>query len=54
MQMRRMFDHAFRPSAIKEIDPYVEHLAYELLEGFLADGTLRVGGRSTPCRCRST
>jgi cytochrome P450 len=38
MQMRRMFDHAFRPSAIKEIDPYVEHLAYELLEGFLADG----------------
>ena len=39
MQMRRMFDHAFRPSAIKEIDPYVEHLAYELLEGFLADGT---------------
>ena len=39
MQMRRMFDHAFRPSAIKEIDPYVEQLAYELLEGFLADGT---------------
>jgi cytochrome P450 len=38
MQMRRMFDHAFRPSAIKEIDPYVEHLAYELLEGFLQDG----------------
>ena len=39
MQMRRMFDHAFRPSAIKEIDPYVEHLAYELLERFLGDGT---------------
>jgi len=39
MQMRRMFDHAFRPSAIKEIDPYVEHLAYELLEKFLGDGT---------------
>ena len=38
MQMRRMFDHAFRPSAIKEIDPYVEHLAYELLERFLPDG----------------
>lgn len=39
MQMRRMFDHAFRPSAIKEIDPYVEQLAYSLLEDFLGDGS---------------
>ena len=38
MQMRRMFDHAFRPSAIKEIDPYVEHVAYKLIEDFLGDG----------------
>ena len=38
MQMRRLFDHAFRPSAIKEIDPYVEHLAYSLFEAFLDDG----------------
>ena len=33
MQMRRMFDHAFRPSAIKEIDPYVEHLALRAARG---------------------
>ena len=32
MQMRRLFDHAFRPSAIKEIDPYVEELAYRLID----------------------
>ena len=38
MQMRRLFDHAFRPSAIKEIDPYVEQVAYTLIEDFLADG----------------
>jgi cytochrome P450 len=38
MQMRRMFDQAFRPAAINETDPYIEQLAHSLLEAFLSDG----------------
>ena len=37
-QMRAMFNQAFKPSKIKEIDPQVEGLAYELIDGFLDDG----------------
>lgn len=37
-QMRAMFNEAFKPSRIKEIDPRVESLAYELIDGFLPDG----------------
>ena len=37
-QMRAMFTEAFKPSRIKEIDPLVETLAYELIDGFMADG----------------
>lgn len=37
-QMRAMFNEAFKPSRIKQIDPLVEHLAYELIDGFVADG----------------
>ncbi len=37
-QMRGMFNQAFKPSKIKEIDPKVETLAYELIDGFLEDG----------------
>ncbi len=37
-QMRAMFNEAFKPSRIKEIDPRVETLAYELIDSFLADG----------------
>lgn len=37
-QMRAMFNEAFKPSRIKEIDPFVESLAYELIDGFLGDG----------------
>jgi cytochrome P450 len=33
-QMRAMFNEAFKPSRIKEIDPRVESLAYELIDGF--------------------
>ena len=36
-QMRAMFNDAFKPSRIKQIDPLVEQLAYELIDGFLAD-----------------
>ncbi|MBD2843325.1 cytochrome P450 [Erythrobacter rubeus] len=37
-QMRAMFNQAFKPSKIKEIDPQVEGLAYELIDGFIGDG----------------
>ena len=37
-QMRAMFNEAFKPSRIKQIDPLVETLAYELIDGFVADG----------------
>ena len=37
-QMRAMFNEAFKPSRIMQIDPLVETLAYELIDGFLTDG----------------
>ncbi|MEP2549772.1 MAG: hypothetical protein ABJH26_00630, partial [Marinomonas sp.] len=36
-QMRAMFNQAFKPSKIKEIDPEVETLAYQLIDGFVDD-----------------
>jgi cytochrome P450 len=38
-QMRSLFDHAFRPSKIKLIDPFVVSLAHRLIDDFTADGT---------------
>jgi cytochrome P450 len=37
-QMRAMFDHAFRPGRIKELEPFIEALAYRLVDAFIADG----------------
>ena len=37
-QMRAMFNEAFKPSRIKEIDSKVESLAYDLIDAFLPDG----------------
>ncbi len=37
-QMREMFNEAFKPSRIRALDPLVERLAYDLIDGFLADG----------------
>ena len=37
-QMRAMFDRAFRPGRIKEIDPMVEQVSNELFDAFIADG----------------
>jgi len=37
-QMRAMFNQAFKPSRIKEIDGAVEGLAYQLIDGFIGDG----------------
>ena len=33
-QMRAMFNEAFKPSRVKQIDGRVESLAYELIDGF--------------------
>lgn len=35
LECRRLFDRAFRPKKIAEIDPYVEELAYRLIDSFL-------------------
>jgi cytochrome P450 len=37
-QMRSIFDRAFRPKRIDELDPQVESLAYELIGRFIDDG----------------
>jgi cytochrome P450 len=37
-QMRAMFNEAFRPRKIEEMDPFVEETAYKLIDAFLEDG----------------
>jgi cytochrome P450 len=37
-EMRGLFNHAFRPSKIKELDPFIEELAHRLIDGFLDEG----------------
>jgi cytochrome P450 len=37
-QMRALFDHAFRPSRIKQLDDFVESLAHRLIDGFIDAG----------------
>jgi cytochrome P450 len=41
-QMRSIFDQAFRPKRIKEMDNQVETLAYELMDSFIDDGECEV------------
>jgi cytochrome P450 len=38
MELRRLFQQAFRPSRITELDPYVEALAGRLMDDFINDG----------------
>lgn len=38
MELRRMFDQAFRPGRIRELDPYVEGLTNRLFDDFIDDG----------------
>jgi cytochrome P450 len=38
MELRRMFDKAFRPGRIRELDPFVEALADRLFDDFVDDG----------------
>jgi cytochrome P450 len=52
MQERRLFDFAFRASAVKEIEPYVEELAYRLIDDFLPAGRCEwVTALAIRCRC---
>jgi cytochrome P450 len=37
-QMRQLFDHAFRPSKIKQMDEFVEGLAHRLIDDFIDAG----------------
>jgi cytochrome P450 len=38
-QMRALFDHAFRPSKIKQLDEFVEALAHRLIDAFIDRGS---------------
>ena len=38
-QMRALFDHAFRPSRIKQLDSFVEQLAHRLIDSFIDRGS---------------
>lgn len=38
MQLRRLFDHAFRPARVRELDPFVESLAERLFDAFADEG----------------
>jgi cytochrome P450 len=38
-QMRSLFDHAFRPSKIKAMDPFIESLAHRLIDAFVDRGS---------------
>ena len=38
MELRRLFDYAFAPARITDLDPFVETLAYRLVDGWLDDG----------------
>ena len=37
--MRNIFDKAFRPSKIKELEGVVKDTAYDLIDSFIADGS---------------
>ncbi len=45
MQMRRMFDQAFRPKRISELEPFVQDLATKLVERFIDDGQCEFVGQ---------
>jgi cytochrome P450 len=38
-QMRALFDHAFRPSRIRQLDDFVEAVAHRLIDAFIDRGT---------------
>ncbi|MEY4361043.1 MAG: hypothetical protein RL391_349 [Actinomycetota bacterium] len=38
-EMRGLFNHAFRPTKIKELDPFIERLAHRLIDSFIEKGS---------------
>jgi cytochrome P450 len=38
MQRRKLFDHAFRPARIRDLDPFVEELSHKLIDAFIDEG----------------
>lgn len=38
-EMRGLFNHAFRPAKIRELDPFIERLAHRLIDGFIGRGS---------------
>ncbi len=42
-EMRALFNHAFRPKRIAELEPTIGALADELIDAFIDDGDVRVG-----------
>ena len=38
-EMRGLFNHAFRPAKIKELDPFIERLAHRLIDAFVERGS---------------
>ena len=50
-QMRSMFDHAFRASRVKQLDPFVQGVAYRLVDAFIDKGECEwVRAWPSPCR----
>ncbi len=41
-QMRNLFDHAFRPKRIAELEPAIQRLAHDLIDDVASDGTCDV------------
>jgi cytochrome P450 len=37
-QMRALFDRAFRPAKIRQLDPFIENVAHRLIDDFIDDG----------------
>ena len=37
-QMRNLFNHAFRPAKIKELDPFIQDLSHRLFDAFIPTG----------------
>lgn len=38
-QLRKVMEHAFRPARVRELDPYVESLAAQLVDAFIDNGS---------------
>jgi cytochrome P450 len=49
MQLRRLFDFAFRPARVRDLDPFVEELSNKLFDAFVGEGRCEwVGALAIP------